>query len=102
MGPASFDALSNNTITAPISSQTSPDLLYTTDNRSFANLVATLKTTAEQEQWLLHIILKRTITMYRANATDEKKIVNKSMAVLTKLDSVGQASSGGDGIVLSQ
>lgn len=40
--------------------------------------------------------------MYRANATDEKKIVNKSMGVLTKLDTVGQASSGGDGIVLSQ
>lgn len=36
--------------------------------------------------------------MYRANATDEKKIVNKSAAILSKLD----VSQNGDGVIVSQ
>lgn len=101
MAPA-FDALSSITSTSCSSnhsnSNNNPDLLYATDSRSFSNLVATLKITAEQEQWLIDVMLKRTITMYRANATDEKKIVNKSQAILSKLD----VSQSGDGVVASQ
>ena len=99
MAPA-FDALSSIITTSSNSNNNNnnPDLLYNTDSRSFSNLVGTLKITAEQEQWLLDVILKRTITMYRANATDEKKIVNKSSAILSKLD----VSQTGDGVVVSQ
>lgn len=97
MAPA-FDALSSIASTSATANNNNPDLLYTTDSRSFSNLVATLKITAEQEQWLLDVILKRTVTMYRANATDEKKIVNKSAAILSKLD----VSQNGDGVIVSQ
>lgn len=100
MAPA-FDALSSITSTSVNNNNnnnSTPDLLFTTDSRSFSHLVATLKITAEQEQWLLDVILKRTVTMYRANATDEKKIVNKSAAILSKLD----VSQSGDGVVVSQ
>lgn len=38
--------------------------------------------------------------MYRANATDEKKMIGKSAALLGKLDNGG--SIGADGLVLSQ
>lgn len=98
-----FDALMSNASTANMNGTTSnnvnnPDLLYTTDSRAFQNLLSTLKITAEQETWLLDIILKRSVTVYRANATDEKKIIGKSAALLGKLDG---GISAGDGVTLS-
>jgi hypothetical protein len=104
MVPA-FDALTSNTCipnttSAHNSNNNNPDLLYTTDSRSFQNLLSTLKITAEQETWLLDIILKRTVTMYRANAADEKKMIGKSAALLGKLDNAGSITA--DGLVVSQ
>lgn len=100
-----FDALASNpsvsqTTNAYNGNNNNPDLLYSTDSRSFQNLLSTLKITSEQETWLLDIILKRSVTMYRANATDEKKMIGKSAALLGKLDNGG--SIGADGLVLSQ
>jgi len=100
-----FDALSssntvnaNTTIANQNNGSSGPDLLYTIDSRAFQNLLSTLKITAEQETWLLDIILKRNVTMYRANATDEKKMIGKSAALLGKLEGGGT----GDGVALSQ
>lgn len=71
------------------------ELLYATDSRAFSGLVQLLKATADQEHWLLDIVLKRTSGIHRAIASEQKKIVTKSAGVLG-------TSATGEGVVSSQ
>jgi hypothetical protein len=91
---------SSSSVGSVTSSSSIPDLLYAVDHRSFTSLLASLKQSSEQETWLLDVILKRSVNMYKANATDEKKMVSKSSNILSRLE--GGNSNGGDGVVISQ
>lgn len=67
---------SNGTLT------TTNNLVYGTDNRAFAALLQVLKGTAEQESWLIDVVLKRQIGIHRSLANEQKKLVSKGGGLL--------------------